>query len=304
MPNALARFCFCALPCGRSFSTSFSTAARSVSDAVLRSFAAMSQKGSSALSSFRSAVTRGAATASVENSSRSDDPPPSTARPNSTGQPKKRANSRMSALRACANATRVGRMLRPASSRRARTMTASRQPTWDRASKLTGEMFKAASGLDVQLVYYRGDDECVALRWMSDAGSLVSVMAQVMCRSGHTQIGKVLTHTAEEHEVRPVNALIIISDACEELPADLYAKARDLGVPVFAFQEGDDASAAVVYAEIARLTGGAVARFDNAAAQRLADLLKAVAAYAAGGVKALALQKTEAAALLLTQVKR
>ena len=113
MPSALATVCLCALPCGRSFSTSFSTAARSVSDAVLRSFAAISQKGSSALSSFGSEVRRGAATAAFENSSRSDQTPSSTARPNSTGQPKKRSYSGRSAFRACANAARIGRMLRP-----------------------------------------------------------------------------------------------------------------------------------------------------------------------------------------------
>jgi hypothetical protein len=45
-------------------------------------------------------------------------------------------------------------------------------------------------------------------------------------------------------------------------------------------------------------------RFDNSSAQRLADLLKAVAAFAAGGMQALAAQKTEAARLLLTQVKK
>jgi hypothetical protein len=182
--------------------------------------------------------------------------------------------------------------------------TASRQPSWDAAAKLQSEMFKAASGLDVQLVHYRGDGEFVASSWVNDARSLVEIMTSVMCRSGHTQIDKVLAHVAKEHRARLVNALILISDACEESPADLYAKARDLGVPIFMFQEGDEASAAVVYAEIARPTGGAVARFDAAAAQRLADLLKAVAAYAAGGVKALAAQKTEAATLLLTQVKR
>jgi hypothetical protein len=125
--------------------------------------------------------------------------------------------------------------------------TASRQPAWDVAVKLQSEMFKAASGLDVQLVYYRGDDECVASRWMSDARSLVSIMTSVMCRAGHTQIGRVLMHAAKEHRTRPVDALIIISDACEESPADLYARARDLGVPVFLFQEGGDARVAVVY---------------------------------------------------------
>ena len=70
------------------------------------------------------------------------------------------------------------------------------------------------------------------------------------------------------------------------------------------FQEGADDRVARIYAEIANITGGASCKFDAGAAQRLADLLKAVAAFATGGVKALAAQQTEAATLLLTQVKR
>jgi hypothetical protein len=41
--------------------------------------------------------------------------------------------------------------------------TMSRQPTWDLACRLQGEMFATASsvgGLGVQLVYFRGFDEC------------------------------------------------------------------------------------------------------------------------------------------------
>jgi hypothetical protein len=72
----------------------------------------MSQKGSSALSSFGSAVRSGAVTAVFENSSRSDVNPSSSARPISTGQPKKRSYSGRSALRAWANTARIGRMLR------------------------------------------------------------------------------------------------------------------------------------------------------------------------------------------------
>src|SRR5437870_13830793 len=43
--------------------------------------------------------------------------------------------------------------------------TMSRQPTWDTACKLQGEMFREAGsigGLDVQLVYFRGLNECRA----------------------------------------------------------------------------------------------------------------------------------------------
>jgi hypothetical protein len=186
--------------------------------------------------------------------------------------------------------------------------TASRQPTWDTAAQLQAEMFQtvaAIGSLDVQLIYYRGYDECVASRWQSDPQSLVAVMSCVTCAPGHTQIRKVLAHARKEHAHEKINALIIVSDACEETPHDLYAEARELGgVPVFTFQEGADEHIAKIYAEIARITGGAFCKFDAGAAQRLADLLKAVAAFATGGPRALADQKTEAAKLLLTQIRK
>src|SRR5437660_10275025 len=43
--------------------------------------------------------------------------------------------------------------------------TMRRQPTWDTACKLQGEMFREArsiGGLDVQLLYFRGLNECRA----------------------------------------------------------------------------------------------------------------------------------------------
>jgi hypothetical protein len=186
--------------------------------------------------------------------------------------------------------------------------TASRQPTWDAAAQLQSEMFgtvAAIGGLDVKLVYYRGHGECVSSRWISDARSLSTIMSRVTCAAGHTQIRKVLAHVRRESARQKVNALIIVSDACEETPHKLYGEAREIGnVPVFMFQDGDDQRIGEIYAEIAHITGGAHCKFDAGAAQRLADLLKAVAAFAAGGVKALASQKTEAATLLLTQIKK
>ena len=120
-------------------------------------------------------------------------------------------------------------------------------------------------------------------------------MSRIHCAAGHTQIARVLSHARKENQREKVNALILISDACEELPADLYGEARELAVPVFMFQEGSDERIAEIYREIATITGGGSCRFDSGAAQRLADLLKAVAAFATGGMKALAAQKTDAA---------
>lgn len=185
--------------------------------------------------------------------------------------------------------------------------TASRQPTWDTAAALTSEMFDAVAatgGLDAQLVYF-GGDQCVAWRWLSDAKALSATMRGVMCQAGYTQIGRVLDHARKENARERVNALILISDACEEDPEGLYAAARELGgLPLFLFQEGHDQCVGRIYAELAAITKGAFCKFDSGAAQRLADLLKAVAAFAAGGVKALATQNSEAARLLLTQMKK
>jgi hypothetical protein len=186
--------------------------------------------------------------------------------------------------------------------------TASRQPTWDTAAQLQAQMFETVAGLgrlDIQLVFYRGCGECTASHWMNNAASLKAAMSRILCSAGYTQIRKVLRHARKEHARQQVNALILISDACEESAESLYCEARELGgVPFFMFQEGNDKRVAEIYAEIAKITGGAVAKFNSGAAQRLADLLKAVAAFATGGTKALAAQNTDAATLLLTQIKK
>jgi hypothetical protein len=185
--------------------------------------------------------------------------------------------------------------------------TASREETWDLATGLTSRMFETAAAtgnLDMQVIYYRGYRECVASPWLSNAPSLIAAMRRVRCEAGHTQIGRVLDHVRKEHSREKIAALILISDACEEDAGDLFARATDLGVPAFMFQEGTSKEVSEIYQEIARLTRGAFCKFDAGAAQRLADLLKAVAAFASGGVKALANQNSEAAKLLLTQVRK
>lgn len=185
--------------------------------------------------------------------------------------------------------------------------TASRQPTWNMASALTNQMFAAVASdkLETQLVYFRGDRECVNSRWMTDARSLTAAMSEVTCKTGLTQIRRVLNHVNQEDQRRKVNACVLISDSCEETSAELYLAARELNnVPVFMFQEGNDESIAAIYRTIATSTGGAYCRFDSGAAQRLAELLKAVVVFAVGGIKALAAENGEAARLLLTQIRK
>jgi hypothetical protein len=172
--------------------------------------------------------------------------------------------------------------------------TMSRQPTWDTACALQADMFReaaSAGGLDIQLVYFRGLNECRASAWVAGSDKLAQLMSHIDCRGGHTQIGKVLSHARQENAKQRVQALVFVGDAMEEKLDDLCAAAGELGllsVPVFMFQEGYDPIAENAYREIARLSGGAYCRFDVGAASQLGELLRAVAAYAAGGKKALA----------------
>ncbi len=190
--------------------------------------------------------------------------------------------------------------------------TLSRQPTWDLAQSLQGRMFETArslGGLDVQLVYFRGLMECRASKFIADGEGLGELMSRISVRGGETQIAKVLKHTLQEAQTLKVGALIYVGDAMEENADKLSVLAGEiavLGVKAFMFHEGADAIAAAAFKEIARLTGGAYAAFDVNAPKRLADLLAAAAAYAAGGRQALEKQVSnggEAARLLLTQMR-
>lgn len=171
--------------------------------------------------------------------------------------------------------------------------TMSRQPTWDLACELQGEMFDAAGqsdALQVQLVYFRGLGECRSSKFVADTAALKQLMTKIDCRAGHTQIGKVLAHALEEAAAGKIAALIYIGDAMEENIDDLAEKAGRLGlhgVPAFIFQEGGDGAAERAFKEIARLTRGAWFRFDRSAPATLARLLSSIAVFATGGLGAL-----------------
>jgi len=185
--------------------------------------------------------------------------------------------------------------------------TLSRQRTWDLAQSLQARMFDAAAdvgGLDVQLIYFRGHGECRASRFVGEGRGLADLMAKIDVRGGTTQWAKVLSHARDEASAARIGALVMVGDAMEENADTLCGLAGELAllnVKAFAFQEGDDPRARSAFQEIARLTGGAYGAFDAGAAARLAALLRAAAAYAAGGrsaLEALAAREPEARPLL------
>lgn len=171
--------------------------------------------------------------------------------------------------------------------------TASREPTWDQACHIQGQMFEetvALGGLNIQLCYYRGYGEFSVSPWLSRSSELLQRMTSVYCLAGYTQIEKVLRHTLSETKRQKVNALVFVGDCMEENISQLSRIAGELGihgVPAFIFHEGYELAAEQAFQQIAQLTQGAYCRFNASSAQQLKDLLSAVAVYAAGGLQAL-----------------
>jgi len=162
-------------------------------------------------------------------------------------------------------------------------------------------------GLAVQLCYYRGMSELRASKWLVDEAALLNNMSSVRCAGGLTQIERLLNHALKEHRQQPIKALVFIGDACEENPDKLLAKAGELGLaglPLFMFQEGHDSKVEATFREMARLSGGAWARFDHSSPASLAELLGAVARYAAAGRKGLLEHGGDSGKLLLQQLKQ
>jgi hypothetical protein len=195
--------------------------------------------------------------------------------------------------------------------------TASRGPTWDMARGLTGDMIREATSvgrLELQLVFFRGGsdsrEECVASDWISDPTRFAQIIAKVECRAGYTQITRALAHGRRETTKDKVNAMVLIGDACEPVEDTMDSvsvEAAELGrskLPVFAFLEGRDALAETGFHKIAELSGGAFGRFDAGGVKQLGELIKAVAAFAAGGAQALEGRQDEASMLLLEQMRR
>ena len=171
--------------------------------------------------------------------------------------------------------------------------TASRQGTWDVASQLQNEMFlstQSLGGLNVQLCYFRGFGEFFSSDWQSNPDEILRIMSTIQCQAGATQLHRLLQHTIEENQSRKIKGLIYIGDAMEEnidVLAQLAGKLGLLNVPLFMFQERHDPVAKAAFTELSRLSSGAYCQFDSASADQLKELLKAVAIYAAGGLKAL-----------------
>ena len=190
--------------------------------------------------------------------------------------------------------------------------TASREPTWDHACSIQGEMFVAAEGLgglDVRLAFYRGFDEFKVSRWTADGRELARLMSAVRCLAGRTQIGRLLRYAAEQRQESRIDAVVFVGDCCEEDVDEIGHLAGQLGLlglPVFVFQEGDDRSRLTPLPADRQADARRLLQVRPQQPRPARKLLGAVAAYAAGGRAALLKYGREqggAAALLTHQLK-
>ena len=172
--------------------------------------------------------------------------------------------------------------------------TMSRQATWDLAQSLQGRMFEAAAevgGLDVQLVYFRGMDECRASSFVSGGQGLAALMSAISVRGGTTQLRKVLVHARDEAKAAQGRRAGLRrrrdGGGDRRSAAGRRANSRSPASRRSCSRKAPIPRARRAFQEIARLTGGAYGAFDAGAAARLEALLRAAAAYAAGGRTAL-----------------
>ena len=193
----------------------------------------------------------------------------------------------VSRARALAPSANAGRLIL------ALDATMSRQPTWDLACSLQGEMFDAvakAGGLSVQLAYFRGLGEFQASAFVARADALKQLMTAIDCRGGYTQIGKVLAHALPRASAARSAPWSISAMPWRNAPTSLPPRLANSGCVACrcsCSRKGGDGVAERTFKEIARLSKGAWFRFDRNSAATLARLLSAVAVFASGGLKAL-----------------
>jgi len=172
-------------------------------------------------------------------------------------------------------------------------LTGSREASLRHAQIATAAMFdtiKAIGAVAVKLVYYRGS-ECRAGAWHDDPGVVSAAMLRLSCKSGYTQIRKVLRHALNEKE--PLSGVVFIGDHCEDADDgyeldDLAVKLGQKGIPIFVFHEVRDQDAGAlratpIFEHIAEVSGGVYTEFRPDSGAILRELLATVAVFSTAG---------------------
>jgi hypothetical protein len=90
-----------------------------------------------------------------------------------------------------------------------------RKITIEEARNFLRPMFEAASGLQVLILFFRGDGEFGSLGWFADAEVAAQVIASIEFAAGWTQHDKAFKHLIEEIRKQPIHAAVVFTDAVE-----------------------------------------------------------------------------------------
>jgi hypothetical protein len=194
-----------------------------------------------------------------------------------------------------------------------------RSPGWQRAKELQRQMFQAAgSNLEMKFCFFSEDDQnsvrrCrITTRWINDPDDMAAIMDRAECSCGcYVNVRSVLQQAVKENAERPMRAVVIVGDAFHDNQDSLDEAAlavnqlRRAGTQVFLVQQGDDSFTTRKLKYLENVSGAKYFRFDpRTQQQQLAEMLKAVSAYAAGGEEAVRAIGGQAATLLLEHFKQ
>lgn len=188
--------------------------------------------------------------------------------------------------------------------------TASREPAWATARKVTDALVQALPGeLDVALAIHGGSRLHTFTDFTDNAAVLRDRAAAIQCIAGYTQMLPILSRAITAPGVRVV---VYTGDVFEESPGRGRKLADEMGrrgIKLFVLHDVADWNArrdAELFRDLARRTGGDLLPFDASAPDRLRELLSAIAVYAVGG-EAMLTEKQRmlpGAALLLQHLRR
>ena len=181
--------------------------------------------------------------------------------------------------------------------------TASREPAWESARRITDRMFDAIPGaLDVALAVHGGNAVHTFTEFSADVAQFRDKAAAVRRDAGQTQLCELMHRTLEAGGVRVMS---YIGDAFEESADEVFGLADRFklrGIKAVMLADDVDEATLAVFREIARRTGGAVLDFRAGELELMGEVLAAVATLAIGGRKLLEGRQTRGARLLLSGI--
>jgi hypothetical protein len=188
--------------------------------------------------------------------------------------------------------------------------TASREPAWATARKVTDALVKALPGeLDVALAVHGGSRLHTFTAFTSNANTLRDQAARVTCQAGQTQMLPILSGSLQRPGVRVVTYIGDVFEESLRQGRKLADEMGQRGIKLIVLHDTADWTArrdAEIFLDLARRTGGCVLPFDANSADRLRNLLGAIAVFAVGGAELLREKRGElpGAVMLLEHLAR